>query len=51
VPVDPAELAKTGANTGSDSNTSIALAGGALLGGAALIGTTALRNKRRRESV
>jgi hypothetical protein len=49
-PIDPAELAKTGANTGSDANTSIALASAALLGGAALIGTTALRNKRRRES-
>jgi hypothetical protein len=47
VPVDPAELAKTGANTGSDSNTSIALAGGALLGGAALIGAATLVTRRR----
>jgi hypothetical protein len=48
VPVDPAELAKTG--FGADSQASIALAGAALLGGAALIGGATVRNRRRRQS-
>jgi hypothetical protein len=45
--VDPAELAKTGANSGIDSRVSLALAGAALLGGAALIRGVTLRNRRR----
>jgi hypothetical protein len=48
VPVDPAELAKTGANSGIDSGASIALASAALLSGAALVGGATLRNRRRR---
>jgi hypothetical protein len=51
VPVDPAELAKTGANSGIDSGASIALASAALLGGAALVGGASLRNRRRQVSL